>query len=333
MGGRGSGAVLVWAAVLLFAAANAVVRLLADLGAAHPIEGRNAISFCNLLFVGNLCATGTLLALYRRDWRLSTIKTLTPGDWGALTVLAVLSGALAPALFYLGLENTTVSNVVLVGRIEPPLMLLFAVLFFGKRSDRWTAIGAVVALIGVMTIFGLRAREMGLTFGKGEWQTVAAAAALAGSTVLSRRYLVRIPLGIFTVFRTGVGAVVFFFAAIILYGADHFIDVTSPFLWQSMLVYGALIVVGGQLLWFAGLKLATSAQVTVATSFSLVAGLVFAWLLLDERPDGPALIGAAIILFGIALATLGGAWRKRRADRSNVAEALDDEGQLNFRGV
>ena len=60
-------------------------------------------------------------------------------------------------------------------------MLLCAVLFLGERPDRWTVIGAVIALLGVIAIFALRAREMGLTFGKGELQTVAAAAALAGS--------------------------------------------------------------------------------------------------------------------------------------------------------
>ena len=39
--GRVPGIVYVWAAVLLFAAANSVVQLLADLGARHPVEGRS----------------------------------------------------------------------------------------------------------------------------------------------------------------------------------------------------------------------------------------------------------------------------------------------------
>ena len=66
------GALLVWASILIFAASNSVVQLLTDLGAMHPIEGRNAISFCNLLFVGNLCACVTLVAIFRNPGRART---------------------------------------------------------------------------------------------------------------------------------------------------------------------------------------------------------------------------------------------------------------------
>lgn len=55
---RISGPAFLWFSVLVFAASNSVVRLLSDLSAQHAIDGRNAISFCNLLFAGNACAGG-----------------------------------------------------------------------------------------------------------------------------------------------------------------------------------------------------------------------------------------------------------------------------------
>ncbi|MEM7314796.1 MAG: EamA family transporter, partial [Planctomycetota bacterium] len=98
--------------------------------------------------------------------------------------------------------------------------------------------------------------------------------------MVSKLRLKRVPLCIFTVVRTGLGAVIFFFAAIYLYGTDHFMDAFSPLLWQTMAFYGAVIVVGGQLLWITGIKGSSASNVSLATSFAPVAGVGFAFLIL-----------------------------------------------------
>lgn len=43
-------------------------------------------------------------------------------------------------------------------------------------------------------------------------------ASFAGSTVVSRMALERVPLGIFVVFRMGVAVIMFFWTAVCLYG-------------------------------------------------------------------------------------------------------------------
>jgi hypothetical protein len=48
-------------AVVIFAAANAVTRKLTDIGAQNLVDGRNPISLCNVLFVGNLVALMALV--------------------------------------------------------------------------------------------------------------------------------------------------------------------------------------------------------------------------------------------------------------------------------
>ena len=117
---------LIWAAIPIFAAGNSIVRLLFDLGTQHTVDGRNAISFCNVLFVGNLCAMFTLLAVYRKTWTREQLMALSVQQWASLTILAVLLGALAPSLVFLALEKTDVTSVVLFGRVEPPLYMLLA---------------------------------------------------------------------------------------------------------------------------------------------------------------------------------------------------------------
>ena len=105
--------VYLWISVLLFAASNSIVRILGDLGAQHPIEGLNAISFCNLLFAGNTCAVVALFVVYRKHWTADNLRRLYRGDWMSLLALGVLTSAIAPWLFFVALENTMVTNVVL----------------------------------------------------------------------------------------------------------------------------------------------------------------------------------------------------------------------------
>ena len=56
------GRTYLWIAILIFAAAASVVARLVEIGEANLIDGRNPISFCNLLFAGNLVAALTLFA-------------------------------------------------------------------------------------------------------------------------------------------------------------------------------------------------------------------------------------------------------------------------------
>ncbi len=93
------GPAFLWFAVLVFAASNSVVRLLSDLGAQNAIDGRNAISFCNLLFAGNACAVVVLSVAYRRQWTVENLRLLSKADWTSLLVLALLTGCIAPWFF------------------------------------------------------------------------------------------------------------------------------------------------------------------------------------------------------------------------------------------
>ena len=227
------------------------------------------------------------------------------------------------------------TNVVLVGRIEPPIFLALSALILGERPDRWTLLGAGLSFAGVVVMLVLQAQTAGVTFGRGEAYVAIAAIVLAVSTILSKRRLGRIPVGIFTVFRTALGAVFFYIAATYLFGPFHFMDAFSPFLWQWMAVYGAIIVVGGQVLWFTGLPNSKASEVSLATSFSPVFGILFAFALLGERPGLPEWVGGGVILFGIAVAELGH-WRQRKRAselQDDTAEAAAMEGRVGFKGV
>jgi len=327
-------------AILIFAAANSVTRKLTQIGAQNLIAGRNPISICNVLFVGNLCALLALIFIYRKQWNLPSLKQLSWTDWLGLIGVAILSGALAPALIFTALDLTTVNNVVLIGRIEPPLALALSVLLLRERVNRWVVAGALVSFIGVALTIILQepGRNMvqmeGVQIGRGELMAALGAICLAFSTIISKVKLRQIPLGIFTIFRTALGTFLFFVATLKLYGAIHFRDAFSPFLWQWMLVYGAVIVVGGQLSWFTGLKSSSASEVSLASSFSPVAGILTAYLILREAPTMAQYIGGSVIIGGIVLNQIG-VFRKstETPPTTPVNSAKEMDMEVGFKGV
>lgn len=336
-----SGRAYLLLAILIFASANSVLRKLTELGAQNLIAGRNPISFCNVMFVGNLCALIVLILIYRRQWNLQTLKQLSRKDWLSLTTVGILAGALAPALIFTALSQTMVNSVVLIGRIEPPIVLALSVFFLKERVNRWVVAGAVIAFVGVvLTILlqdpgknGLDMAE-GISIGKGELMAAGGAITLAISTIISKITLREIPLGIFTIYRTIVGTLVFLLITLQLFGPAHFMDIFSPFLWQWMLIYGTVIVVGGQLCWLTGLKISGAADVSLASSFSPLAGILAAYLILKEVPTFAHYIGGSVIFCGIVFNQIG-VWQKSQKptfpSKSNSLKEMDRE--VGFKGL
>ncbi|MGB7444974.1 MAG: DMT family transporter [Coleofasciculaceae cyanobacterium] len=327
-------------AIIIFAAANSVIRKLTDIGAQNLIDGRNPISFCNVLFVGNICALIALLLLYGKQWNFQALKQLSWTDWLGLTGVAILSGALAPALTFMALDLTMVNNVVLIGRIEPPLILALSVLLLKERVNGWVVAGAVVSFIGVVLTIVLQSpgEEMmamgGLEIGQGELMAAGGAVSLAFSTIISKIKLRQIPLGIFSIYRMAMASLLFFAVVIKLFEPSHFADVFSPFLWQWMLFYGMVIVVGGQLCWFTGLKTTGASDVSLASSFSPIAGILAAYLLLGEEPTVAQYIGGSVVIVGIVLNQIG-VFRKTAQTTTppQVSPAKEMDMEVGFKGV
>jgi drug/metabolite transporter (DMT)-like permease len=308
---RISGQIYLWLAIIVFGASSAITRKLTEIGAQNFVGGRNPISLCNVLFVGNLCALMVLILIYRREWNTRVLQQISKREWVNLTVVAILSGAIAPGLIFQALALTQVNNVILVGRLEPPLTLALSIWLLKERVSFWEFIAAIVAFVGVTLTIFLQPPDPnmmhmgGFHLGLGEILVAIGSVTVAVSTIIGKKYLSQVPLGIYNIFRTAVGTVVFFFAALLLYGSDHFVDVLSPFLWQWMLLYGVLIVVVGQSFWIKGLRTATVSAASLVGSFAPVVGILAAYLILGEAPTLAQYIGGSVILVGIYLSQLG----------------------------
>ncbi len=307
------GQVYLLLAIIIFGASNSITKQLTEIGAAK-FPGENPISFCNVLFVGNICALLILIIIYRKQLKPHELKQFSNQDWATMLTVAFLAGAFSPAASFEALSRTMINNVILIGRIEPPLTIALAIFLLGERVNKWKITGAIISFAGVILIIVLQSlgdnsntvsstKMIGIN--SGEILAAIAAIATAISNTISKARLHRIPVGLFNIVRNGFGGFIFFFAAIYFYGSSHFMDLLSPFLWQWMLIYSAFIVVIGQILWLKGLSKTTSSDASIASALNPIAGVIAAYLIVGEKPTIAHYIGGSIILVGIILSQAG----------------------------
>lgn len=337
------GYIYLWLAMPIFGSSSALTRKITEIGAEHFVGGHNPISYCNVLFTGNLCALLVLVAIHRHQWSRNTWRQISRREWIGLVVVAILSGALAPGSIFQALSLTPVTNVLLLGRLEPPLTLALSIWILGERLNRWEVLGSIVAFTGVVLTIVLQTDRSymmtpvaGFQVGLGELMAVLGAIFLSIATIVAKKYLTHVPLGIHNTVRTGLGTIVYFYLALSMYGFDHFIGVLSPFLWKWMLLYGTIIVVVGQSCWNAGLRGSSIATASLIGSFAPIVGVLAAYLILGEVPTRAQYIGGVVILLGLFLGQVGIKARTQRLNRSgvNTIETEQEiEAKMGFRGI
>jgi drug/metabolite transporter (DMT)-like permease len=323
------GQAYLWIAILIFGASSSVTRKLTEIGATQFMNGHNPISLCNVLFVGNVCALGLMLVVYRSQLTIENLRKISKLEWINLTIVAILSGAFVPAAIFRALALSPVNNIILLGRLEVPLILILSRFILQERLNRYQKIGAFVVLIGiVVAVMGDRIdlSKSGLMIGAGEILTISAAVISAIATLINKQKLSTIPVGIYGIFRTGLGSIVFFVSAILLYGTGHFAEMFSPFLWQWMLVYGGIIVVVGQSLWIKGSRESSLTVSTIVSCFHPIAGMLFSYWILAEVPKSQQVIGSIILLSGLLLSQVKSDRQQKITEPSELCPGDRDGG-------
>ncbi|WP_310485503.1 DMT family transporter [Chamaesiphon sp. VAR_48_metabat_403] len=336
------GYIYLWLAIPIFGSSSALTRKITEIGAQHFVGGHNPISYCNVLFTGNLCALLVLVAIHRHQWSRNTWRQISGRECFGLVVVAILSGALAPGLIFQALSLTPVTNVLLLGRLEPPLTLALSIWLLRERLNRWEVLGSIVAFTGVVLTIVLQADRTHMTpvagfqVGLGELMAVSGAICLSIATIVAKKHLTHVPLGIHNTVRTGLGTIVYFGLALWMYGFNHFMGVLSPFLWQWMLLYGTVIVVIGQSLWNIGFRNSSIATASLIGSFAPIVGILAAYLILGEVPTHAQYIGGVVILVGLFLGQLGIKARTNRLKSIGISSMETEQeikGKMGFKGI
>jgi len=289
--------IYLYAALALFAAGSPVVKWLIQEGGTLGLTAPGAISFCNVLFVGNLAGGIIALLLSGAGGTLREARAVDSRTcW--LLLLNTLLGAMIPALIFTALKTTMITNLVLLSRVEPVAFALFTMLFFGAQISGRQWIGLGVILVGGL---GLAFQQSMGGLARGDLLILLGAVLQAISVCISKKILLQTTRRVLIFVRNLGSAIVFFIIAVYLYGPGHFAAAFGPGLWVVMSGYALVIVVLAQICWFRALDTVEPAAIAKGLMVSPILGILFAFLILREVPSLVQVAAGVIIFAGIAM--------------------------------
>ncbi len=229
------------------------------------------------------------------------IVWLLRNEWKLLLLAGVLL-ALHFALWIASLSYTTVASSVVLVTATPLFVALASRLLFKEFLRRETFLGIAISTFGAVLI-GHAGWQVGGAAPSGNFLALMAAVAMAGYLLIGRR--IRRTGGLLAYSTT-----VFSVAAVVLVVAV--IITGASFIGYTRATYGAMVALAlvpqimGHVSLNWALRFLPATMVTVAVLGEPVGASFLAWLTLGEAPTGLEILGAILMLLGIALAFLRG---------------------------
>jgi len=289
------GYVFVVLAVLSWAG-NAIVGRLAP-GADIPPIALNFWRWVGAFIVLAPFAIGALSA----QWRLLL------AHWRFVTAFGVAGVAGFNALLYLALEETTVVQATLISAILPALVIASARVFLGQPIGARQVAGVLLSFVGVAVIVARGDPQVlwALGLNRGDLWMLIAVCFWAAQTVLLRFIPKGMDLFAFQLAAIGVGLIV----ALPCYLGETLSGRPMPFTLTALLMVGYIAVVasaGGYTLWNIGVLRIGPKSAGYFGNLYPVFGAMLGIILLGEPLRGYHVVGGAVVLAGILLATLRG---------------------------
>ena len=261
----------------------------------------DALSFCNVLFVGNFCAALVVLIWFRPGPIVSDLKRLPRSTQLTLLIDGGLA-ALTSGLIFTGLTYTSSTNAILLGRIGPVLSALSGALIFGRMVMRQEWLGFSFIIVGTLTValFGGNG-----SINKGDALILASTVVFAISSILGKAALNRnVSLRSLVFIRNASSSLIFFVLANINYGWHHFADAFHGQLWILMGIYALIVIVFAQFLWFDATRQLDSISLGRWATPAPAIGVLAAGLLNRQWHIESQIIGLIIIMIGVVVTAL-----------------------------
>ncbi len=285
----------------LQALATPLIALLIATAGGLGARAETAISFCNVLFIGNLCASGLVAASFGPRRILRDLAALPAARWLELLLFASLA-ALLSTLIFVALETTSVTNAVLLARLGPVLYALGSAALLGPAIRRGEWLGFSLIGAGLLAIVFV---DSGFELVRGDLLILGSAVVYAVVTLLSKRLLDATELPAVVFARNFFSTVVFFCIAVALFGPHHFADAFYGPLWLIMAVYALLVILASQFLFYGALRRLPPTSVARWTVFTPALAVAYAYLLNGERPSGAQAAALVLVTAGLVVSTLG----------------------------
>lgn len=260
-----------------------------------------ALVTARVLLAAAVLAVPALLALHGR-W------SLLREDAGFVVGYGVVVVAFTQLAYYSAVSHMDVAVALLIEYAAPVAVLGWLWLRHGQRPNRLTALGAAVAMAGLLCVIDVF--SAGAVNGAGVGWALAAMVGCAAYFVLSARPS-RLPPVTLAAAGMLVGAVLLLAAGALgvlrfaVSGDDaHFRGVAVPF-WLPLLGVGVVATALAYSLGIIGARLTGPRLAAFVSLLEVLTALVASWALLGEAPGALQLLGGAAIIGGVVLVRLG----------------------------
>lgn len=235
----------------------------------------------------------------RRAW-----SSLSRREWLGLVGLAVIGGSIPFLLFFTGLKMASAPSAALIQKTLFIWVALLGAPLLGERLGKWTIVGLVVLLIGLLLSNMPKAWGWGL----GESLILIATIFWALETLLAKRLLTTIPVSLAATARMAGGALVMwlFLIATNQVGNAFALSLTQ---WMWVAVTSAILF-GYVAMWYTALKFAPATVVTSVLALGAVITVALTSLLEGKPLETPPALGMTLMIVGAAFVT--GLWVERR---------------------
>jgi drug/metabolite transporter (DMT)-like permease len=226
-------------------------------------------------------------------------------EWRVLLLLGALGMGVCGGPVYIGARTTSATNIGLIYATTPILIVLLSWLGWRETITRRQMIGIGLSLFGVLAIIarGNPATLLGLNFVSGDLWILGATFGWAFYSVILRHRPSRQPVNVqlIGIVIAGVLVVLPVYAAEMALGLHMSLDART----LGVLLVLALVPGVGAYLAYGKLVAVLGPQRTGLLMYiGPIYNAVLAWLLLGETIEAYHFAGTALILTGIALATV-----------------------------
>ena len=279
MNPKTSGIVAVLTAACLWAVEPILVKFAyrsSDFVATSAVRAVTALTLTGLC----LLRTGGSIRLSRRQ---------VP----AVLYLAVVSTIVADLLYYVALMKVPVVNAVLLGHLQPVLVVMIGWLILHEdRLTRYDYTGILIMLVSALLVTSrtpanLLQLRLGTT---GDLMVLAATTGWATTTIVARKYLRDLSSGVLAMYRYSLAAIVF--TAYVLWRDG------LPRVNRYQVMVGALVGVG-MILYYYGLRRLKAAQVSALELASPFFAALLGAVVLHEPVTGLQGVGIFLLCGGV----------------------------------
>jgi drug/metabolite transporter (DMT)-like permease len=227
---------------------------------------------------------------------------LTRAEWRLVFVLGLLGTVLYQLLFLAGVARTSVANSALIFGSTPVAVAIMASIAGHDRLSRLRWAGAAVSFAGIYALVGRRA-ELSASTLAGDALVFGGMLCWSLYSVLAQPLLKRHSPLIITGLAMASGTVVYLvFAVVPMLSTDWAaISFTS---WALMASSSLLALAFAYMVWYTAVQRIGSSRTAIYSNLTPIIAMIVAAVWLGEPITRPQILGAALILGGIAITRL-----------------------------